>query len=102
MLDFPEGLVPACHEKMPTLLRDVLEKLTSSSGEDYATYFLINSTEAEIPGRAGYYIGYLVAKEMHRTMTLDDMVKLQGDELRLAIQRVLSDLLVSEEMSKLF
>ncbi len=51
-------------------------KLTSSSGEEYEKYFLLSSQDEKIPKRAGYYIGYLVAKELSRNYSIQQMATL--------------------------
>ncbi len=76
MLDTPRGLYESCEKIRPQLMRRIESKLTSSSGEEYERYFLLSSQDDKIPKRAGYYIGYQVAKELSRKYSIQQMANL--------------------------
>lgn len=82
MLDVPPGLVEKCEADLPYLWAKLAEKLDSSSEDDYATFFLFSSKDPRIPKRAGYYLGYLVAKELSQGRTLKELARLDGEMLR--------------------
>jgi hypothetical protein len=48
----------------------VLAKLDSASADDIRPLFMGRAASAALPPRAGYYVGYLVASEIGRTMPL--------------------------------
>lgn len=88
VMDLPTGMLEKCQADMPYLWATLLEKLDSNSEEDYTNFFLIGAGDQRIPGRAGYYLGYLVAKEMRKGRTLKEMARLKGPELRKEVEAV--------------
>ena len=99
MLDIPEGLVPECDRKIEFLVKDLLAKLNSTADVDYTTYFLMKSTDSNIPKRAAYYVGYLVAKELNKTTPLDELIKLQDDSLQFKVWDALTKILANTKRS---
>ena len=66
----------------PQVARIMLERYDSMSKDDRAAYFQNGSTPgAEIPSRAGYAVGYLVAKRLGASRSLHDLAALRGEEL---------------------
>jgi hypothetical protein len=92
MLDVPTGLVEKCEADLPYLWAKLAEKLDSSSEDDYATFFLFSSKDPRIPKRAGYYLGYLIAKELSRGRTLKELARLDGEALRSEIAAAIARL----------
>lgn len=93
LLDVPSGLVAICDSKMDFLLKDIDPRLEKSdSSEDYRLYFLGSSKEGQIPSRAGYYIGYLLAKKINESMPLEKMITLHGEDLLQVIRKGLQSL----------
>ena len=78
LLDFPKGMIADCDKILPELWRRIDSLLTSSSEEEYEKFFLLSSKDPQVPRRAGYYLGYLVAKQFHAGESLKDLAKLQG------------------------
>ena len=93
MLDVPSGLVEKCKADLPYLWNTLLEKLDSNSEDDYTTFFLLNSQDPRIPKRAGYYLGYLIAKEIGKGRTLKELSRLDGFELRNEIESVITKII---------
>jgi TorA maturation chaperone TorD len=77
---------------LPKLAGELRAKLDSKSPEDYQTFFLGNSQRKDLPARSGYYVGYLVARELGRTRSLPELARMQGRPLRDAIEVVLRQL----------
>ncbi|MBX3228464.1 MAG: hypothetical protein KIT84_07420 [Labilithrix sp.] len=67
---------------LPFLVDDVTAKLDSKDVADYGDYLLFRSKDPRRPGRAGYCIGYLLAKQLHTRMPMDALVALEGETLR--------------------
>lgn len=92
MLDVPPGLVEKCEADLPYLWAKLAEKLDSGSEDDYATFFLFSSKDPRIPKRAGYYLGYLIAKELSQGRTLKELARLDGEVLRSEIAAAITKL----------
>jgi uncharacterized protein YjaZ len=70
--------------------RVMLERYDSTSKDDRAAYFRNGSApSAEIPSRAGYAVGYLVAKRLGANRSLHDLAVLRGEELDRLIRAAL-------------
>jgi hypothetical protein len=89
LLEIPENLIPGCTANLPFLVGDLAAKLDSRDVADYGDYFTFRSKDPRRPKRAGYYIGYLVAKRLHRTMPMEALVSLEGAQLRKEISGAL-------------
>lgn len=92
LLDLPVGMVERCKKDIPFLWSDLKSKLRSKDGEDYSNYFLMNSKHPKIPPRAGYYLGYLVAKELGKTRTLYELSRLRGKKLESLIFKTIESI----------
>lgn len=92
--DVPEGQVcclpdvTAAQRALPRLAAEVLARLDSERPEDYARYFFGGATD--IPSRAGYYLGYLVAETASRDRSLSQLVRLSPGEVRTVVERTLA------------
>ena len=58
---------------------DIIENLYSTDKEVIRKYFWESSTDTVIPKTAGYYIGYLLVKEMANEYSLNELIKLKED-----------------------
>lgn len=92
MLDFPVGLVAQCTKVMEFLIADLTSRLESDAEEDYETYFLPSLEHERVPKRAGYYVGYLVAQELHASRSLPELVDLRDDGLLAAVREALTSI----------
>lgn len=91
-LDLPKGLEATCLANLAFLVDDLLAKLDSTSVADYGDYFLFRSKDPRRPKRAGYCVGYLAAKKLHRQLPMETLVALEGDALRERLREVLPTL----------
>jgi len=89
LFGLPVDLPERARATLPQLARELRARLDSKSPEDYKTFFLGHSQRKDIPARSGYYVGYLVARELGRTRSLPELARLQGRPLRDAIDGVL-------------
>jgi hypothetical protein len=92
LLNLPEGLVSSCEEDLKFLALDLDSKLKSRNEDFYVDYFMLYSQHNRIPKRAGYYIGYLVAKELHMLHSMEALVKLSGEKLNNLVSSALQKL----------
>lgn len=90
MLDIPSGLVRACEDDIDFLWSDLETLLDSSDEIAYEKYFLFSSNDIRVPKRAGYYLGYLIAKDLAQTYSLSTLVKMNANQLRSLIGETIS------------
>lgn len=81
MLDLPAGMVERIDANLDYHWADLNKKLNSKDESDYRTYFLMASKDTKIVIRAGYYLGYLIAKEIGKTKSLREMAQLKSYEI---------------------
>lgn len=89
MLDLPEGMVRDIHKSISFHWNDLNSKLTSTNDIDYETYFLFSSKDKKVVKRAGYYLGYLIAKEIGKTKSISEMAQLKSDEILPLIKKAI-------------
>ncbi|MEX5746580.1 hypothetical protein [Massilia sp. X63] len=86
LLDFPRNLVADTRKELKRALDDVQGKLDSEDQAVYAGLFYGSGNDGTgLPPRRGYYLGYLVAEEVGKGMSLQQMAKLQCDAARSAV-----------------
>ncbi len=73
--------LPETQAALPRLVPEALRLLDSESPADYARYFL-GSSNLDIPQRSGYYLGYRVAAEAGRTLSLAELARLKPEAVR--------------------
>jgi len=61
------------------IAQDIFENLYSSDTEVIRKYFWGSSTDTVIPKTAGYYIGFILVKELANEYTLNELIKLKED-----------------------
>jgi hypothetical protein len=100
LLDIPKGMVPTCLANLRFLVDDLASKLDSKELADYGDYFMFRSKDPRRPKRAGYYLGYLLAKELHARMSMDALLNLEGAPLRNALAATLPTLASEDPRSR--
>jgi uncharacterized protein YjaZ len=81
-----------CELLLPRLISDITPKLMSNTAEDFQTYFYGSSKHDWIPKRAGYCIGYIIAKHSAKSQSIQTLVKLQDTEVLPIIKAALNEL----------
>ncbi|MGI4720610.1 MAG: hypothetical protein ACRYGO_08915 [Janthinobacterium lividum] len=82
LLDLPHGLVPDTRRQMRRALDDLHAKLDSTDREAVAGLFERRGDRTGLPARRAYYLGYLVAEEVGKTMSMREMAKLDCEAVR--------------------
>ncbi|MFC0251377.1 hypothetical protein [Massilia consociata] len=82
LLDLPVNMVPDTQKQMKRALDDLYAKLDSTDQEAYSGLFLRRGDNSGMPARRGYYLGMLVAEEAAKTMSLQQMARLDCDSVR--------------------
>lgn len=89
-LDNPKGLMETCHRLEYRLLSDIQSRLKNPSIDDYETYFWGSSKHTWIPKRAGYCIGYELAKAVNRNKLITDMAKMNGSSVAILLNEMIA------------
>jgi hypothetical protein len=92
MLDIPEGMIEAINEDRKYHWNKLLSKIDSTGEEDYEMFFLFSSKDKRLVKRSGYYLGYLLAKEIGKDMTISEMAQLEKAKLRELIIKNIANL----------
>lgn len=86
-----ENLAENFEKKQAYLLNEVIANLESKDKKLYFNYFYVDEGHPEIPELSGYYLGYILAKELHKTHTIEQLVSLKGSELLSKIRQTLRE-----------
>ena len=83
-------------EKGPAVLARVAgelrQRLDVTNLDEVGDYFFFRTRRADLPSRIAYYVGLRLAEEVARTRTLDQMLALDGAELRRVVDAGLKTL----------
>jgi len=84
LLNFPVPLRPLVESHKQAAVCAVRARLDSTDPKDYAPLFLGGgeALSAELPARFGYYVGYLVAKDLCQTRSLRQLAALRNEEMK--------------------
>jgi hypothetical protein len=74
---------------LPKLAQRVLVNFDVKTKAVWQPFMSGDTENKEIPGRSGYYVGYKVAEELGKEMSLRQLAKLRGDDLRKKMKEVL-------------
>jgi len=100
LLDLPHGLVPDTRRQMRRALDDLLAKLDSTDGDAVAGLFQRRGDKTGLPARRAYYLGYLVAEEVGKTMSMREMAKLDCAAVRPVVVAALERLRSAQPADK--
>lgn len=90
LLESPEPLRPAVDRNRREAVCAVLQRLDSE--EDNATMFSSRRFNERLPGRFGYYVGYLVAAEAAKGRSLVELARLSDEAVRPLVEESLKSL----------
>ena len=76
----------------------LLEEFEESGGESYERWFNAGTASDGPPPRAGYYLGYLLARELARGRSLSELARMPPAEVRASARRFLESRSVSARM----
>ena len=86
----PEPIRPAIEAHKNEAVCTTISKLDSPSAADLGAMFSSGRLGPNLPPRFGYYVGYLVARDLGRTRSLRQLARLQGSTLRTLIGQSLA------------
>ena len=68
----------------------IRSRLASTRNEDHRALFSNGKIDDSLPGRFGYYVGYLVAQDLGRTRSLRELAALTPDQVQPLIEQSLA------------
>jgi hypothetical protein len=87
-----EHVVAAVKARWPALGIDIRHHLDSSRKGDIDRYLFDSGSSKELPRRAGYFVGMLIAQRLAKDYSYAQLCRLAGTKLRQEIERALRDL----------
>lgn len=92
LLSEPVSLRTAVERDRKAALNSLLARLDSTDRDDTAALFSGGETGGTMPSRAGYYLGYLVAREAGKTRTPQQLAAMDADEVRPMVRAIVTRL----------
>jgi hypothetical protein len=89
ILGQPEDLAERAEPLLPQIARELLQNMDSTSPDLYAAFFLGNSARHDLPPRSGYYVGFLIARELAQNHSLQQLAQMNGESLHSTIRAML-------------
>ncbi len=87
-----DDMVAQGERQLQTLAQEMLDNVDSQDSAMYRDWFRGSGQRKDIPIRVGYFLGYRVAREMGRDLSLQELAKLKDPELRDGIVAALTKL----------
>ena len=91
-LTLPRPIRPEVDANLQYAICAVQVRLDSESMGDYAPFFYGSSSLEGLPPRAGYYVGYLIARQAGRTRSVQELARLSHAEARPLVEAALGSL----------
>jgi hypothetical protein len=91
----PPRLAQQAQPRVPDIARDLLAHLERTDPATYRLYFTYGNkaaVERKLPWRSGYYVGFLVARDLGRHRSLAALARLKGRALERLIAQSLARL----------
>lgn len=92
LLTLPRPIRPEVDANMEHAVCELSARLHSEATEDYAPFFWGSDNIEGLPPRAGYYLGYLVAREAGRMRSIQALAHLPPDEVLPIVEAALAQL----------
>lgn len=92
LLDVPEPIAGPVDANLREAVCTVRSRLDSREGSDMSALFSFQRLNERLPPRFGYYVGYLAARELGRTHSLQQLADMNHSELRPALESALARL----------
>jgi hypothetical protein len=89
ILGRPEDLAERAEPLLPQIARELLQNMDSTSPDLYQAFFLGNSPRKDLPPRSGYYVGFLIARELGQSHSLQQLAQINGELLRSTVRQML-------------
>lgn len=77
---------------LPKLAKIILENFDRGEPAVWRPFMAAEGDNKEIPPRSGYYVGYRIAEELGKKMSLRQLARLHGEELQKKMKNILKNL----------
>lgn len=88
-LQLSEVMIRQSQPRMLALLDDLEQNLENTDAKLRHKYFNIKSKDEQTPPRCGYYLGYLLTREIARGRSLSELVEMQPEQVLLELRAAL-------------
>jgi len=92
LLTVPEDIPTAVDRNLREAVCEVRTRLDSSAENDLGALFSFQRLNERLPPRFGYYVGYLVAREVGRQHSIQDLARMDQETARPLIEASLASL----------
>jgi len=92
LLTVPEPIRPAVEANRAAAVCAAAQRLDSTDDKDLSALFSSGRLSPELPPRFGYYVGFLVAGELGKTRSLQQLAKLDREQARPLVEAALRSL----------
>ncbi|MCP4585065.1 DUF5700 domain-containing putative Zn-dependent protease [Pseudoalteromonas sp.] len=96
MLNIPDNLIEKIQSRELYSLVDLKKKFYSIKPETYSSFFNFTQDETNLPYRRGYYLGYILAKEIGKNYSLEQLAKLDKKTVESLLLKELDSLIESQ------
>jgi len=96
MLNIPENMIENIHSKLLYSLTDLKTKFYSKESEVYSSFFNFRKDATNLPYRRGYYLGYLLAQEIGKNYSIEELAKMEKNTVELLLLKELDSFIESE------
>jgi uncharacterized protein YjaZ len=79
------GLAEAARPHLQSMVAELRQHLGEQHEATYGRFFQGGNAPEGCPSRAGYYIGFLIAQDLSKRYSLQQLARLKGDELHEAM-----------------
>ncbi|WP_304634124.1 DUF5700 domain-containing putative Zn-dependent protease [Pseudoalteromonas sp.] len=93
MLNIPENMIKNVRSRLRYSLTDLKGKFYSKNPETYSSFFSFRKDETNLPYRRGYYLGYILAKEIGKDYSLEELAKMEKKTVELLLLKELDSLI---------
>jgi hypothetical protein len=92
LLTLPQLIRPTVDANLALAVCTARARFDSEDATEYAQFFFGNANVEGLPPRAGYYLGYLIAREAGRTRTVQELAHLSALDARPIVETALASL----------
>lgn len=96
LLNYPIGMAQDVRRNLRPNLIDLKSRIATSEEADYRALLSLGD-DGNLPARRGYYLGYLIANEMGKEHTLQDLARMPRDEVEPLFMKALDTLIAQSE-----
>lgn len=96
LLAWPDNMAEATRRQLKASLAHLQTVLSSTDESVYSALFNAAQDHTGLPPRRGYYLGYLVARELARDRNLSELAELSNEDAAGLVERAVAALLSRE------